>query len=107
LQIAQCCRPRPGEDIVGLISRRQGEINRVRVHRADCVRIPAQEEQIALQWRLQPRLKLLVELQLTAHDEDGLLGDALAEIYARRPRATLHKVEAVASHGVARVSLHV
>ncbi|MCC6457352.1 MAG: TGS domain-containing protein [Caldilineaceae bacterium] len=107
LQIAQCCRPRPGEDIVGLPSRRQGEIQRLRVHRANCVRIPAHEEQIPLQWRLQPRLKLLVELQLTAHDEDGLLGDALAEIYARRPRATLHKVEAVADHGVARVRFHV
>jgi GTP pyrophosphokinase len=107
VQIAQCCRPRPGEDVVGLVSRRQGEINRVRVHRADCARIPAQEEQMALQWRLQPSLKLLVELQMTAHDEDGLLGDALAEIYARRPRATLHKVEAVADRGVARVDFKV
>ncbi len=26
VQLAQCCRPRPGEDIMGLISRRQGEI---------------------------------------------------------------------------------
>jgi branched-chain amino acid transport system substrate-binding protein len=107
LQIAQCCRPRPGEDIVGLISRRQGELNRVRVHRADCVRIPADEEQMPLQWRLQPRLRLLVELQMTAHDEDGLLGEALAEIYARRPRATLHKVEAVADRGVARVNFNI
>ena len=107
VQIAQCCRPRPGEDIVGLVSRRQGEINRVRVHRADCNRIPVEEEQMSLQWRLQPRLRLLVELQMTAHDEDGLLGEALAEIYARRPRATLHKVEAVADRGVARANFHV
>ena len=107
LQIAQCCRPRPGEDIVGLISRRQGEIHRVRVHRADCNRIPAHDEQMQLQWRLQPRLKLLVELQMTAHDEDGLLGEALAEIYSRRPRATVHKVEAYADRGVARVNFRV
>lgn len=107
VQIAQCCRPRPGEDIVGLVSRRQGEVNRVRVHRANCVRIPPQEEQMVLRWRLQPSLKLLVELQVTAHDEEGLLGDVLAEIYTRRPRATLHKVEAVADRGVARVNLHV
>ena len=107
LQVAQCCRPRPGEDIVGLVSRRQGEINRVRVHRANCVRIPAHEEQMTLQWRLQPRLKSFVELQLTAHDEDGLLGEALNEIYSYRPRATLHKVEAVADRGVARVNFNI
>lgn len=107
LQIAQCCRPRPGEDIVGLVSRRQGEIQRVRVHKITCKRIPPHDERLPLQWRLQPRLKLLVELQMTAHDEDGLLGDALAVIYAHRPRATLHKVEAVADRGVARASFNI
>lgn len=106
LQMAQCCRPRPGEDIVGLPTRRQGEINRLRIHRADCVRVGAEEEQIALKWRLQPRLDSLAQLEVTAHDEEGLLGDALDVIYAQRPRVTMKKVEAAAEHGVARLHFH-
>ncbi len=107
IQMAQCCRPRPGEDIVGLPSRRQGEMTRLRVHRANCLRVQPDEEQVALKWRFQPRLKLLVQLELTAHDEDGLLGDALEQIYQHCERATLHKVEAVAQHGVARLRFNV
>ncbi len=107
IQLAQCCRARPGDDIVGLPSRRGGEIMKLRVHRAGCVRVHSGDEQIQLKWRLHPRLKLLVQLELTAHDADGLLGDALAQIYARRPRVTVRKVEAVAEHGVARARITV
>lgn len=103
LLLAQCCRPRPGEEIVGLPSYSQGEIVRLRVHRADCVRAQPEEERLPLKWRLQPGLPYLAQLEVTAHDEDGLLGDALEVIYQRRPRATLHKVEAAADHGVARL----
>ena len=103
LQVAQCCSPRPGEDIIGLISRRGGVIRRMRVHRADCPQARQQAERLPLQWRLQPRLKLMTQLELTAHNEDRLLGDVLAQIYLRRPRVTIHKAEAVSSHGVARL----
>ncbi len=103
LQMAQCCRPRPGEDIVGLPSRRQGEINRLRIHRADCERVAGDDEQIVLKWRLQPRLDSLAQLEVTAHDEEGLLGEALSVIYAQRSRVTVKKVEAAAEHGVARL----
>src|SRR5690606_2108743 len=84
-----------------------GEIMKLRVHRAGCVRVHSGDEQIQLKWRLHPRLKLLVQLELTAHDADGLLGDALAQIYGRRPRVTVRKVEAVAEHGVARARITV
>lgn len=107
LQLAQCCRARPGDDIVGLASRRQGQITRLRVHQCDCGRIQPEDEQIELKWRLQPRLTLLAQLEVTAHDADGLLGDTLAQIYAHRPRATVRKVEAVAEHGVARARITV
>ncbi len=103
LQVAQCCSPRPGEDIVGLLSRRGDVIRRMRVHRANCPQIGVEGERLPLQWRLQPRLKLMTQLELTAHNEDRLLGDVLAQIYLRRPRVTIHKAEAVSSHGVARL----
>jgi (p)ppGpp synthase/HD superfamily hydrolase len=103
LLVAQCCRPRPGEDIVGLVTRRGDAIQRLRVHRADCVQARAAIDPLPLQWRLQPRLKLMTQMEVTAHDEERLLGDALAQIYVQRPRVTIHKAEAVASHGVARL----
>lgn len=78
-------------------------MTRLRVHRAGCPRVPLDEEQMPLKWRLQPRLALMAQVEVTAHDEDELLGDALLAIYRQRPRATLHKVEAAANHGVARM----
>ncbi len=104
VQVAQCCRPRPGDDIAGLLARRRGEVVGLRLHRADCPRLHEGEgEAVPLSWRLQPRLNTLAQIELTGHDEDGLLGDAVRQIYVRLPRLTLHRVEAVASHGVARL----
>ncbi len=103
LQLAQCCKPKPGDDIVGLPSRRQGEITRLRIHRAGCTRVFPEDERLPLKWRFQPRLQTIAQIELTAHDEDGLLGDALAVIYAQRPRATVHRAEAAANHGTARL----
>ncbi|MCB0093623.1 MAG: ATP-binding protein, partial [Caldilineaceae bacterium] len=51
----------------------------------------------------QPELKTVAQLEIQALDEDGLLGDALGQIYTMLPRVTLHKAEAVARHGAARV----
>lgn len=103
LQLSQCCKPKLGDDIVGLPTRRQGEIIRLRIHRADCPRVFPEDERLPLKWRLQPRLQTIAQLELTAHDEDGLLGDALSVIYAQRPRATVHRAEAVGNHGTARL----
>lgn len=103
LQLAQCCRPRPGEEIVGLPLHRHGELVRLRVHRADCVRVQPYEERLPLKWRLAPGLPFFAQIEMTAHNEDGLLGDALSVIYQLRPRATLHKAEAAGAHGVARL----
>jgi len=103
VQVSQCCRPRPGDDIIGLPTRRQGEIVRLRLHRADCPRIQGGDQAVPLAWRLQPRLNTLAQVELTGHDEDGLLGDAVRQIYIKLPRVTLHRVEAVARHGVARL----
>ena len=103
LQVAQCCRPRPGDDIVGLPTRRQDEIVRLRLHRAGCPRVQDGDQAVPLTWRLQPRLNTLAQIDLTGHDEDGLLGDAVRQIYAQLPRVTLHRVEGVARHGVARL----
>ncbi len=58
-------------------------------------------EWIPLKWRLQPQHNALARIEMTALNDDGLLGDAIAQIYARLPRVQLHRVEAVARRGIA------
>ena len=112
LQLAQCCRPRPGDDIIGRPSQRHGVITKLNIHRKDCSQLAQQETAAAttminLKWRLQPKLKAIAQFDMTALNEDGLLGDVIGQIYAMLPRVTLHKVEAEARSGVAHIRLNV
>ncbi len=102
--LAQCCKPRPGDDIVGRPHVRHGVVLRIKVHRADCQKRLASGDSapvVALKWRLQPRLKTAAQIDMTALDEDRLLGDAAGVIYAMLPRVTLHKAEAISRRGIA------
>jgi (p)ppGpp synthase/HD superfamily hydrolase len=103
LHLAQCCRPRLGDDIVGRPYVRDGVVTRLKLHRADCGRVQDLEGNLPLKWRLQPALKTVAQLELRALDDDGLLGDALTQIYSMLPRVTLHRSEAVARNGMANV----
>lgn len=105
IQLAQCCLPRPGDDIVGRLLRRRGVVTGLKIHRSDCVKfgghVDSEKPPILLRWRLQPQFNTLVRVEMTALNEHGLLGDATAQIYAQLPRVTLHKVEAAARQGIA------
>ncbi|MBK8049992.1 MAG: TGS domain-containing protein [Anaerolineales bacterium] len=101
LHLAQCCRPRPGDNIVGRIYRRHGEIVNMAVHAEGCLRIAGHPDTTPLRWRLQQQLITLARVDLRALDDAGLLGAAVAEIYARQPRVTLHRVHASARLGTA------
>lgn len=104
VQLAQCCKPRPGDDIVGRPHTRRGAVLRLKVHRAGCQKRLASGDGapvVALKWRLQPRLKAAAQIEMSALDEDRLLGDAVAAIYALLPRITLYKVEAISRRGIA------
>ncbi len=107
LQLAQCCRPKPGDDIVGRVQQRRGVATGLKVHRRDCAKIAQHlesgDEYLELRWRLQPKLKTTALLEMSALNDDGLLGEAIHQIYTWVPRTTLHKVEAVARHGIAQL----
>ncbi len=108
IALAQCCRPRPGADVVGLPVRRNGILTRITVHRTDCPQLllpegGARAEQHPLRWRLRATQKMAVHLDLSARDDDGLLGDALQAIYGCAPRVTLFKTDAAARRGIARL----
>jgi guanosine-3',5'-bis(diphosphate) 3'-pyrophosphohydrolase len=71
--LARCCKPVPGDAIVGYITRGQGAT----IHRTDCkniLRIPDKERLVRVSWgrivRTYP-----VEVRITAFDREGLLRD--------------------------------
>ena len=77
--IAQCCKPVPGDPIVGYITRGQG----VTVHRQDCsnvlhYRTEARERLLEVSWGRAADSTYPVDVQVTAYDRHGLLHDVTA-----------------------------
>ncbi len=105
LFLAQCCRPRPGEEIVGRLYHRHGEVMHMTLHRSDCANIAGLDDLIALKWRIEPTLTALARIELRALDEVGLLGAVAQQVYARHPRAALLRVHSLARHGSAHIYL--
>jgi len=72
-KIAGCCRPIPGEDIIGYVTRSQG----VTIHRADCHNVLKEEEPerlIRVEWGQKGDL-YPTQLQVLAWDRVGLVRD--------------------------------
>jgi len=74
--LARCCRPVPGEPIMGYITRGRG----VSIHRRDCPNIlrsttDANDRLIEVSWGQQLRKTYPVDIQLDAYDRPGLLRD--------------------------------
>lgn len=102
LELAQCCRPKPGDDIIGRPYVRDNIVTKLKIHRLHCKKLGSHaNDALQLKWRLQPELKAVAQLEMQAMDEDGLLGDAVGQIYAMLPSVTLYKAEAQARNGVA------
>ncbi|MGH2522088.1 MAG: RelA/SpoT family protein [Anaerolineales bacterium] len=71
--LARCCKPAPGDPIVGYITRGRG----VTVHRSDCPNILDHEEQerlIKVSWG-QAQQTYPVRVRIIAYDRDGLARD--------------------------------
>jgi len=107
LNLAQCCKPRPGDDIIGRARYKDNKLIRLKIHRANCKKITHLQDNIAVQWRLQPHLNTVARLEVTALAEDTLLYDALQLFQADLPHITLHKVDAVARNGITRMNFTV
>ncbi len=108
LALAQCCKPRPGDEITGLPNRRNGVLTKLTIHRTNCPRLTliplaARQEVIALRWRLRSSDRILTQLEVTARDDDGLLGDALQVVYGHLPHIALLKTDASGRRGTARL----
>lgn len=77
--MAQCCKPLPGDDIVGYITQGRG----VSIHRSDCsnaLRARNQEDQhlIEVNWGGPEEDFYTVDIKIVAYDRKGLLHDITA-----------------------------
>ena len=71
--LARCCKPAPGDQIVGYITRGRGAT----IHRSDCpniLRIKDRERLARVSWG-EPKNTYPVDIRIKAYDRDGLLRD--------------------------------
>ncbi|RME78278.1 MAG: TGS domain-containing protein, partial [Chloroflexi bacterium] len=107
MKLAQCCRPRPGESIIGRPRYRQNRLVELKIHQADCPHLAGREDTIPLSWRLRSRMNVIQRLEIEALYEQWLLQNILGKVYHYLPNVTVHKVDYQTLRGVARLSLTV
>jgi guanosine-3',5'-bis(diphosphate) 3'-pyrophosphohydrolase len=73
INLANCCQPIPGDQIVGYITRGKG----VTIHRSDCAYLARTESfrQIPAEWDGQPQDLYPANIQVVTVDKPGLLAD--------------------------------
>ncbi|HET8707676.1 MAG TPA: GTP diphosphokinase, partial [Pseudomonadales bacterium] len=75
-QVAGCCKPVPGDDVVGYVSHGRGVI----IHRSDCNELAQLQAEnpnriIAVTWNESPNQVYPVDVYIKAYDRQGLLRD--------------------------------
>ncbi len=101
-QLAQCCRPVPGDDIVGFVTRSRG----VSVHRADCSNIrktPEPERLVEVSWGSHTQ-HYPVAVRVEAWDRLGLLRDLSAVI--TEDRINISGVRTESHHNDHTITVH-
>ncbi|SES97075.1 RelA/SpoT family protein [Anaerobranca gottschalkii] len=75
IRFSKCCKPVPGDEIVGYITRGRG----VSIHRADCpnITIENRERLIDVEWNETKKLNYPVELSIYAWDRRGILQEVM------------------------------
>lgn len=83
--IAKCCKPLPGDEIVGYVTLNRG----VSIHRKDCTEMlqsgaSQPERVIEVSWGKEESYRYPVDIALEAYDRTGLLGDITGLLSAMR-----------------------
>jgi len=76
---AKCCKPLPGDEITGFITRGKG----ITIHRADCINIlntRHPERLLPMAWENQKDLYYPVDIEIKAYDREGLIRDVTTAI---------------------------
>jgi len=71
--MARCCKPAPGDEIIGYITKGRG----ITIHRADCTNVCCQEDErlIEVSWNQHQETTYPVDIMIQAYDRQGLLRD--------------------------------
>lgn len=75
-QLAKCCQPLPGDDIVGYVTKTRG----VSIHRRDCPSLLRLQQQASarimqVNWGNDQQQDYLIDVELHAYDRKGLIKD--------------------------------
>jgi GTP pyrophosphokinase len=80
VRFSRCCRPIPGDEIVGFITRGRG----IAIHRQECKNVIAleapQERIVKVAWNPESEMLFPVEIEIEAFDRVGLLKDIMTQI---------------------------
>ncbi|MFO7841705.1 MAG: bifunctional (p)ppGpp synthetase/guanosine-3',5'-bis(diphosphate) 3'-pyrophosphohydrolase [Fidelibacterota bacterium] len=75
VQLAKCCNPIPGDEIIGYITRGRG----ITVHRHDCPNIPNLEEEkdrfIDVKWQVKAGRTFVTRIKIIGEDRSSLIYD--------------------------------
>jgi GTP pyrophosphokinase len=87
--VAKCCKPMPGDDIVGFVTKTRG----VMVHRTDCLNITSlakdqRERLIPAQWGNVGAQSFAADIEVIAADRQGLLRDISEALSRERINVT-------------------
>lgn len=104
-QLARCCRPLPGDAIVGYITRGRG----ISVHRADCAQVASLRERdasrvIEVAWGARPAKSYDVEIVVRGFDRKWLHKDVSNVIAAANAQVVALNARVDARRGVAEMN---
>jgi guanosine-3',5'-bis(diphosphate) 3'-pyrophosphohydrolase len=92
VRFSRCCRPIPGEEIVGFITRGRG----IAIHRKDCANMVEQEvpkeKIVKVEWNPASEMLFPVDIGIEAFDRVGVLKDILAQIAEAKTNVSAAKV---------------
>ncbi len=80
IRFSRCCRPLPGEDIIGFVTKGKG----VTIHKSDCPNVRRTEEDggrfVRVEWNPGPEQVFPLEIEVEAFDRVGVLHDILEKV---------------------------
>jgi GTP diphosphokinase / guanosine-3',5'-bis(diphosphate) 3'-diphosphatase len=92
VRFSKCCRPIPGEEILGFITKGKG----IAVHRIDCINVVNPEidknKLIKVEWNPKTEMYFPVIVEVEAFDRVGVLKDVLAQISETKTNVSAAKI---------------
>ena len=99
--IAKCCNPAPGDEIIGYITRGRGAT----IHRYDCpnvMRMKDRERIVKVSWG-EPQHTYPIPIQIKAYDRQGLMGDITTILSTENINLT--DINSLVSHNLATINM--